>query len=529
MSDRWKIPVVGMVALATLCGAAKAAEFHLAVDDLAGEYLDPIAGPPDVKWYQTLIYDSLVGLVPGSNELSAKTGIAESWEHSDDYKVWTFHLRSGVNFHNGAPVTAEDVKFSLDRAMGETSLAVNKATLAKVIDSIEVVDPATVRVMTKNPDSLLPNMLSESIGNEAMIVPKAYVEEVGEQGFRANPVGTGPFRFKEHAAGRYILLEAVDSHFAFGKPKFSAVRLSAVPETTARVGLLNRGEVDLVAVPLERVEEVQKAGFAIVTDPAQATNILYINGIHNKDMLVSDIRVREALNIAIDRDAINKALFAGMAKPAPYATATEASIGYLPEEPAYAFDQERARSLMAEAGCTLEKSCAIDLYSYPLGATFPSVSQTMEAIAFYWSQIGIKPNIINVPEYGPIRKRIFSQDVDGEITPLTAGGRVWAMPITYALHHSEGVIKSIQDPELDQMLVAALNEIDPTRREQLSHEVFSTIRARFYQLPIVEVPGTFAANPKTLPDAASWKMGPVVFDLNLESVLMEPMAGSSGN
>ena len=123
-------------------------EFRIAVTNLTTEILDPTAGPTDTKWYLTLLYDSVVGIEPPSTELSSNTGLASSWKHSPDYKVWTFNLREGIKFHNGDEVTADDFKFTLERALGPGGVSSNKSSLAKTIDTIEA-DPIMESVVDR--------------------------------------------------------------------------------------------------------------------------------------------------------------------------------------------------------------------------------------------------------------------------------------------------------------------------------------------------------------------------------------------
>lgn len=142
------LAVLFLISFSSAGAQDSSGELRMALENLTGEILDPIAGPTDCKWYQTLLYDSLVGLKPGTTELSAETGLARKWEHSSDYKTWTFHLRQGVFFHNGDELTAADVKFTLERAIGPESKSTNRSSLIKTIDNIQIVDKYTVQYWT---------------------------------------------------------------------------------------------------------------------------------------------------------------------------------------------------------------------------------------------------------------------------------------------------------------------------------------------------------------------------------------------
>src|SRR5438477_3482185 len=160
-----------------------------AVESLGAQTLDPILeGRPGNAVYQAVMYDSLVGF--NLEKGGVGPGVAERWELSPDGLAWTFYLRPGQTFHNGDKLTAEDVKFSLERQMGPGSLASAAASMRRTIKSIEVVDELTVRVNTSSPQLGLPASLSRAVAPEGAIMPKAYLEKVGEEEFRKKPIAS---------------------------------------------------------------------------------------------------------------------------------------------------------------------------------------------------------------------------------------------------------------------------------------------------------------------------------------------------
>jgi len=167
-----------------------------AVESLSAQTMDPILeARPGNAIYQAPMYDSLVGfdIVKGGTG----PGVAEKWELSEDGLTWTFHIRSGQKFHNGDALTARDAKFSLERQMAPNSTAAAAATFRRVIKSIDVDDDLTLRVNTVSPQIGLPALLSRAVAPEGAIMPKAYIEKVGEDEFRRKPIGSGPWRFVE--------------------------------------------------------------------------------------------------------------------------------------------------------------------------------------------------------------------------------------------------------------------------------------------------------------------------------------------
>lgn len=494
-------------------------EFRIAVDTMSDEPMEPVQGTVCSKWYYNLMYDSLVGIEPPSMELSHKTGVAKRWEHSADYKDWTFYLREGIKFHNGEDLTAEDVKYTLDRAVGPVSISTNKGIVKDTIDSVEVIDRYKVVVHCKNPSSMLPIILSENIGAEAMIVPKDYIEEKGNDYFRLHPIGSGPYKFKEHKVGAYLLCEAVDKHWAFGVPKYKYIRFSIVPEYIARLGLLERGETDLITVPRRHVPETKKRGFPILKDPQNLNTIFFIANTFKKECPQSDIRVREALNIAIDRKAVHDKLYSGLGELARYQWAIPASIGYEPAPLPYPYNPERAKELLKEAGYGPDKPCKMNLYSFPMTG-HEEAEDFVKLAAAWWDDVGFDITIKKLPEFAPYRKMVLSGKTGCDIWPDTFGGRVWSVPTEYIIKHSSGgPFSTAKMPDMDRAMEEAMAAVDPDKQATLAHRVHMMCYNRYLDIPLVTVPGCYSINTKTVPNWKDWKMGATVYDINLEWVL----------
>jgi peptide/nickel transport system substrate-binding protein len=268
---------------------------------LGQETLDPPVAGHFVKYYLSLMYDYLVGTT-SDGQLSPKGGIATKWENSSDHKRWTFHLRKDVKFHNGDPLTAEDVKFSIERAIGKRSTTGYAGPLRALIAAIETPAPDRVVIVTKDPTLIIPTYLSRALSSEGMIVPKKYAESVGDDAFARKPVGSGPYKFVEHVAGSHIKLAAFDNHWRTGTPKFKTITFKIIPEETTRIALLRRGELDVTDISRERVKEVEKDGFPIHVRREEAlVHMWVVLAPDGWPAPLKDKRVREALNLAIDR------------------------------------------------------------------------------------------------------------------------------------------------------------------------------------------------------------------------------------
>src|SRR3954454_5702196 len=211
-----------------------------AVESLSAQTLDPILeGRPGNAIYQAAMYDSLVGFDLQKGGIGP--GVAQSWELAEDGSTWTFHLRPGQKFHNGDPLTAQDVKFSLQRQMAPNSTAAAAATLRRTIKSIDVVDDLTVNINTTTPQIGLPPSLSRAVAPEGAVMPKAYIEKVGEDEFRKKPIGRGPWEFVRSVPGDGIEFEAGSTPHPRGTPHFKNLHILLVPEESTRVSMVRTG------------------------------------------------------------------------------------------------------------------------------------------------------------------------------------------------------------------------------------------------------------------------------------------------
>ena len=236
-----------------------------AVELLGAQTLDPILeGRPGNAVYQAIMYDSLVGF--DLKKGGVGPGVAERWELSPDGLTWTFFIRPGQTFHNGDKLTAHDVKFSLERQMGPGSLASAAASMKRTIKSIEVVDDLTVKVNTTSPQIGLPASLSRAVAPEGAIMPKNYIEKVGEEEFRKKPIGSGPWKFVRNVPGDRIEFTAVANHWR-GTPSFKDLHVLLVPEESTRVAMVRTGEAAIASIGPETMLGASRAGLEVLAVP----------------------------------------------------------------------------------------------------------------------------------------------------------------------------------------------------------------------------------------------------------------------
>ena len=307
--------------------------------------------------------------------------LATAWEQPND-RTWLLKLRPGVTFHNGDRFNGEAAKFSLDRFMDSGTKSPFAATL-KPIEQVAVVDDLTIRIQTSEPFG---NLL-EALAEVEMLSPGAVRAAGADVGKK--PVGTGPFRLKAWALSEQVVLEAFPGYWG-AKPRVATVVYRPIPEASTRVVALRTGEVDIiVGVPPEMVRDVTGNGLSPKRVPAKSVIKIALNLTAPP---FSDRRVRQAANHAINRDEIIKVLLDGAGTPAN-GPLSPMHAGYDPGLPGYAYDPERARALIAQAGATKAK--------VTLNVTrgrFAKDAQVAEAVAHQLGEVGLDASV-NVMEY----------------------------------------------------------------------------------------------------------------------------------
>lgn len=511
------VAVLSSAVLVSPAAAQSKSELTVALASFSTEVLDPVVGGHIVKYYLSLIFDYLIGTTP-DGQPSKDGGLATRWEASADHRRWTFHLRKGVKFHTGEEVTAEDVKFSLQRAMGKRSTTGYAGPLRTLIGDIETPSPDRVVIVTKEPTLIIPQYLSRSLSTEGMILPKKYIEANGDDVFARKPVGSGPYRFVEQVTGSHVKLAAVDNHWRTGTPKYKTVLFRLVPEETTRIAMLRRGDVDITDVSRERVGEVEKEGFPVHFRKEEA--ILHMWWVLAPDgwpAPVKDKRVREALNVAIDRAEIAQAIFAGKADPAaiPFGLSWSfRDIGFkVSPEAYYPYDAPRAKKLLAEAG--FPNGFPLEVYAFQLPG-LPEGKAFAEAVAGYWQKIGIQTKLIPV-DYPAFRKNWIDRKVPGAVGYYNIANRDWIG--TYALLEKQAYSKSkptdtVNDPEIDGMISQVLRQTDKEKIGVLMRNIFQRLRSEHYGVPVVYLHTPYAAS-KTL---GKWNPGSVMYDFFIDEL-----------
>ena len=448
---------------------------------LASRWLDPAETEGIITPFRVLyaLHDALVKPMPaGLNTPS----LAESFTQSKDGLTYEFVIRKGVKFHNGDPVTATDVKFSFERYKGSGA-----KLLKERVREVQIVDPGRVRFQLKEPWPDFMTFYGTTATGAGWIVPKAYVERVGDDGFKKAPIGAGPYKFVSFNPGVELVMEAFEGYWR-KTPNLKRLVYRSLPEETTRAAALKKGEVDVAYLLTGPVaEDIQRSpGFKLVAPrESQGTFWLDLPDQWDPKSPWHDKRVRQAASFAIDRNALNKAETLGFSKPTGslIPRALEFSRFFEPDP----YDPARAKKLLAEAG-------------FPNGfdagefTPWPPYFSMGEALAGYLQQVGIKTRI-NTMERAAMTTAWREKKLKNIIVGITgAGGNAATRLEAYV--SKNGVYTSGTLPEVEDLFQRQARETDVKKREGLIHQIQGILHERVMYVPIYELAFIWGVGPR---------------------------------
>ncbi|MCG8544101.1 MAG: ABC transporter substrate-binding protein [Alphaproteobacteria bacterium] len=485
----------------------------IALDTLGGQNMDPILETrASHAHFQAPMFDSLVGFNYEKGGIGP--GVAERWELAKDGKSWTFYIRKGQRWHNGDPVTAHDVKFSLERTMSKESVASRVAALRRNVKSIDVIDDHTVRVNTNGVQVHFPASMSRAVFQEGQMMPKKYIEKVGAAEFRKKPIGSGPWKFVKSVPGDRVEYEAVDYPHWRGTPKYKRLVILLVPEESTRVAMVRTGEAAIASISPEALKEVKAAKLKVITVPGTMQAVYYFWGTYYPDQKgtpLADKRVREALSLAIDRQQIIDHVMDGEASwPLPFAT-----FGYSVDtdierwrkwsKQAFRYDPKRAKELLTEAG--YPNGFDMKFANTALPGT-PYMVQIGLAVADFWNKIGVNIKYKHY-EWGAFRALRRSQkELIGAASMYRTAGRPIAVARYNSGFHSKSLSHLFGDTkkgknicpktcqEFDQLAVDVVQAQDGEIRADRTNKMIEMVADTWVAVPIIEGMGYWAINPK---------------------------------
>jgi len=447
---------------------------------LAPSWFDPSTAPPQITPFGLLyaIHDALLRPLPGQK---MGASLAESWKESPDGRVYEFRLRGGLKFHNGDPITAEDVKFSFERYKGAGS----KALQARV-QQVEIVDPLTVRFHLKEPWPDFLTFYGTSATAAGIVVPKKYLTQVGDDGFRKHPVGAGPYTFVSHKPGIEVVLEAYPGYWRHA-PYVKRLIMKSVPEGTTRVAMLKNSEAD-IALALDGEDALNvKRDPRLQLVPSRHASIYWIEFADQWDPKSPwhDKRLRLAVNYALDRQAISEAACLGLCPPAGVIVPRVMDFALQVAPPPY--DPQKAKQLLAEAG-------------YPNGldagdfVPIPPFFATAEAAVNFLNAVGIRVKM------RPVERAAFYaawQEKKLRGLFMTAVGNAGnAASRVEAFIYSKGSHAYGGYPDIDDLFLQQARERDPRKREALLHKIQQLTIDRAIFAPIMDLRALNGVGPR---------------------------------
>ena len=394
----------------------------------------------DSQRYAMEIYDTLYGFDAKGNIVPR---MADSYKESDDKLSYTFTLKKDIKFQNGDPFTSEDVKYSIERVLDPASKSTRRPFFAPFVDSIQTPSPLSVTIKLKQPDGVFMNKIAGFL----FIVGKAYTSKLTPEEFAAAPIGTGPYRVKENKIGQYLALERFDGFYG-EKPSIKTLIYKYIPEGTSRVNAILSGEVDIAAlIPLPDVDRLKKdPSLVVITNPvASPMHVRLYSDVPGEPLAKKE--VREALNYAIDANAIIQGVFHGVGAPMGSFISKYYPYGGDPSIAPYPYDPAKARALLKQAGYP-------NGFDITLNDAVGTPKELAEAVAAYWSQVGVRTKINridyaawsrlnNAHKTGPATTTQFTNAIYDPIHPV-AGSFSKAGPwADYSNPEVEALIKQL--------------------------------------------------------------------------------------
>jgi peptide/nickel transport system substrate-binding protein len=447
---------------------------------IAPTFLDPAETPglgtPFVFLYA--LHDALIKPLPANDMAPC---LAESWKESPDGLVYEFKLREGLRFHNGDPFTADDVKFSFQRYKGASAKLLHDR-----VKAVEIVDPYRIRFVLNSPWPDFLVFYATPATGAAWVVPKKYIEKVGEDGFKRQPVGLGPYRFVRSTPGVELVLEANEQYWR-KKPSIKRLIIKGVPDRTTRLAMLKTGEADIayLMVGLEAATIKADPKLRLAHVIPTATWWLEFPEQWNPKSPWHDRRVRLAANLAVDKQGINDAERMGLSRIT--GSIIPSIMDYALRLDPYPYDPTQAKRLLADAG-------------YPSGfdagdlTPLPPFTTMGEAIANALAGAGIRTRVRTM-ERATFMDAWRAKKISGVIATATAAQgnaatRIEAFVISSAATAYGGY------PDIDDLFRQQAQERDRKKREALLYQIQRLMHERVMHAPIFEPATLHGVGPR---------------------------------
>jgi len=447
---------------------------------IAPAWFDPSTAPPQITPFGMLyaIHDALVRPYPGQK---LGPSLAESWQESEDGLTYEFKLRPNLTFHNGDPLTTEDVKFSFERYKGAGA-----SVLHEHVKEVEIVDPRIVRFHLKEPWPDFMTFYGTTASAAGIVVPKKYMEQVGDDGFKKHPVGAGPYKFVSNKPGIEVELEAFPGYWRV-VPKIKTLIMRSVPEATTRALMVKTGEADIAyALDGPDAEGLQKEpGIQVV--PTKHASIFWIEFAKQWDEKSPwhDKRLRLAVNYALDRKGISQAACLSFCPPA--GVIVPRVMEYALQTEPIPYDVGKAKQLLAEAG-------------YPTGfdagefTAIPGFPTVIDAVVNDLNAAGIRVRLRSME-----RASFYAAWQEHKLTPIymaAAGNSGNAASRVESFIYSKGAYANGGYPDIDELFLKQAKQRDPKEREAMLDQIQQMTIDRAMFAPIMDLRALMGVGPR---------------------------------
>jgi ABC-type transport system substrate-binding protein len=451
--------------------------------------------------------ETLLDVDPKTGEFVPR--LAEKWQASPDMKEWTFFLRKGVQFHNGfGEFTAKDVVHSHSLMLIPDATA-SFVQIWRLVEEVKVIDDHQVVFRMKRPVAIMPYLTSRAA--DLRMVSKAQWDKEGLEGFDKRPAGTGSYRYVDRKLGLSINYERVDKHWAGEKPDFKEVEIRIAPEATTRLAMLLGGEAHIVDLPRELQKEATGRGMKLISSSNPVDWIsVYFGGQYylpgdpkfKADVPWTNKKVRQAMNMAVNRQELLETIFAGKATPTYVSGWLPISEGWNPEwatrfDQLYGYNPAKAKELLKEAGYAPGTvKVKIVAFTDPGESEGPLVA---EALGVYFQEVGIEASIETL-DVAKVRDMNRSKNTHCCIHPNIIGWRPSEDRIRSS-HTSHGVGASFHDEFIEKRYQALTQSVDFGERQRISQEIGDHLFEEFAAIPLFWLYNEVAVNPKVV---AEW-------------------------
>ncbi|RAH99250.1 ABC transporter substrate-binding protein [Acuticoccus sediminis] len=445
----------------------------------------------------------LEGLIGYDKEFNPTPSLATAWELADDGLSITFKLRDGVTWHDGKPFTSADVKFTFEEILSQHHPR-GRATFANLTE-VETPDELTAVMKLSTPSNYIMSALSAS---ESPMLPKHIYEGSDPIGNPANtkPIGTGPFKFSKWEKGQYLLLDKNEDYWQEGRPLLDRLFYRFIPDAGTRAAAFETGEIDLGGTDpvslsdIARVEELPD--LAVTTEGYALCGAMYYFEFNMRDPQFQDVRVRQAVAHAIDKDFVAQNIWFGFASPATGPISQKLSRWYNPDVPSYPFDTAKAEALLDEAGFPRQS----DGVRFRMTHDPSTYTEQYRRFAEYFRQamkvIGIEVEVMNTDAptfsrrvWGTNEYQTASYGIFNLPDPTIGVQRMfWSKNIRPGVPYTNG--SGYASAEMDQILEAAQTAVDPAEREALFYQMQVLAMTELPIIPLLNIDYTTVYNTR---------------------------------